>query len=97
MFDEACLPVQAYVDTAHLALTQVIVNGTLASTLRSSKLGPQVAAYLLAFQPGFGECTSQPTRRLLVLIMFCAQPQSPQELGPCLQLLLHSMTAARRL
>ena len=95
MCDEACLPVQAYVDTVHLALTQVIVNGTLASTLRSSKLGPQISAYLLAFQPGFGERISQPFHRLLVLITFRAQPQSLQELR--LQLPLRSMAAACRL
>ena len=80
-------------DTVHLAITQVIVNGTLSSTLRSSKLGPQVSAYLLAFQPGFGEHNSQSSSdRLLVLSTFCVQPRSPQEL--CLHLPLHSMAGA---
>ena len=67
-------------DTVHLALTQVIVNGTLSSTLRSSKLGAQVSAYLLAFQPGFGEHNPQyhsQCHRLLLHLACCTQPQPP--------------------
>ena len=88
--------VQAYVDTVHLALTQVIVNGTLSSTLRTSRLGPQVSAYLLAFQPGFGEHNFQPCHRLLLLLISCTQPQSPLEPCSCLRLPPLSMAAACR-